>query len=591
MENTPLYRELQAKLDNAYTLRVNDLAMSIQLAEQARDIAERENWQGLYARALNQLGLFLMIKGEYARAISLSNAALNYFEAMNDTRGIANAKYNIASVYYKSDNFHEGLRYLLECLDLYRTLNDYHNEARVLKSMGTIYEYFGDVPNAIGAYERSITASRFAKDLNLESNAYNPLSGIYLNQGKVELAMSLIEKSIELKRKTNDVRGLAFALYGRGKILSKQGFFEEALSDYLAALEIHQTVGERLGEAMTTHKLGLLYKEKKEYSEAKKYLQMALEVSKAYNISIICIKAYHNLYHIAKLEGRQEEALLYLEEYISSKEAVMNFHTYHVIKSYESLAKIESLELEAKIQREKALIIENKNIELDSFFYRVSHDLKGPISSLMGLNNLVKKDVSDPTAQQYFDMYQAQIVRINTIVMELINLTRMGHGKENKQLIQFEVLINECLQSYSYLPHFTEIQVEVEVSEGLHYYAEWAIVNTILQNLIENAIKYCDPGKEEMIVRVVVKEQKGFLEIIVEDNGHGIPTEHQEKIFEMFFRASEQSNGTGLGLYILKRAVERLGGLVRLMSTPAKGSIFTVTLPFTNINQSQEAAN
>jgi signal transduction histidine kinase len=97
--------------------------------------------------------------------------------------------------------------------------------------------------------------------------------------------------------------------------------------------------------------------------------------------------------------------------------------------------------------------------------------------------------------------------------------------------------------------------------------------------LIENSIKYIDIEKNQQIVDISVKRDRNNIIIKLADNGLGIPAEHQERIFEMFFRASNNAEGTGLGLFILKRAVERLKGDVSLTSELSKGTTFIISLP------------
>ncbi|MEL7004688.1 MAG: tetratricopeptide repeat protein [Bacteroidota bacterium] len=125
-------REIHVKslLDEAYEGRTYDLPTSIKLTQEAILASQEFEDQKLYTRALNQLALFHMITGDYEESISLSEKALTISEKANDLKGIADAKYNIASVHYKSDNFHLGLEFLLECLATYKLLGDYHNQAR-----------------------------------------------------------------------------------------------------------------------------------------------------------------------------------------------------------------------------------------------------------------------------------------------------------------------------------------------------------------------------------------------------------------------------------------------------------------------------
>ncbi|MFZ6011006.1 MAG: tetratricopeptide repeat protein [Bacteroidota bacterium] len=567
-------------LKKAFEVRVSNLELSIELANQALSTGQQIKNSQLIAEAKNHLGLFYMVLGKFKRALHYAEEALDYYEGMSDLRGIADAKYTIAGVHYKTDNFHVGLEFLLDCLFIYRKLGDSYNEARVLKSMGTIYEYFGDLDNAIESYLRSVEAGQTAQDPNLESNAYNPLSGIYLKRGMNDLALSTIEKSISIKEQTKDIRGLAFALYGRGKIYLKTRKFDLAMTDLTQSLQLQEQMGDQLGICMARNKMGLLHYELREYDEAKKHWLKALEISNEYNIRFIRYKSVFNLHLLARSEGNTQEALDYLEKYISIKETMINSHTYNVIKSYEAISRVKSLEREADIQRSKTEIIEKKNAELDSFFYRVSHDLKGPISSLLGLNNLMKHEVKDPDAQRYLNMYQSQIMRINNIVLDLIDLTRMNHAEVNLVKINFETLLNECINTYRYLENFNSIKFNIDIDSKMEFYSEWAIVNTILQNLIENAIKYSKPHVSSF-VNVSIAASGKFVKIVVEDNGIGIDPELQAKVFNMFFRANDRVDGTGLGLYILKRAVERLHGEVLFESTVHQGTRFEVMLPFT----------
>lgn len=585
------YQEMRKNAEDllrkAYALRVNDLEASIRLADQVIAIAFELNDEELVATAKNQIALFLMIRGQFDQALLIANEALTYFEKIRNLKGIADAKYSIASVHYKTDNYHLGLEVLLDCLYLYRNLNDFHNEARVLKSMGTIYEYFGDQENAINAYQDSIKAGQRANDPNLESNAYNPLSGIYLKRNQIELALTTIEKSIEIKTETRDIRGLAFALYGRGKVFIKTKKYDLALKDLQECLKIQSEMGDQLGIAMAYNKLGVLYYHLANYDMARSYTVNAQKIADKYKIQFIRYKSLYHLHRIAKAEHRTDEALQHLDAYLALKESIINSHTYNVIKSYETISQVKALEHEAEVQRHRTEIIEKKNAELDSFFYRVSHDLKGPISSLLGLHNLVKHEIKDEVAKQYFQMYQTQIMRINNIVMDLIDLTRMNNNTNNHVRIDFESLLKECISAYHYLPHYASIRFVTDIQPGIEFHSEWGIINTILQNLIENAIKYARP-ENKPFVRIAIREEGPLLIIEVEDNGLGIDVSHHPKVFEMFFRANDKIDGTGLGLYILKRAVERLHGEVSFKSTVDSGTKFTVKLP--SAGQFQQAS-
>jgi signal transduction histidine kinase len=233
-----------------------------------------------------------------------------------------------------------------------------------------------------------------------------------------------------------------------------------------------------------------------------------------------------------------------------------------------------------KLQTE---IIENKNAELDSFFYRISHDLKGPITSLLGLSYLAKREVNDERAREYFEKQHQQVERLENIITSLIKLTKLNHTQLNKEKIDFNKMIDECILSFNGLSNFGTLTFKKDIQPGIEFYSEWTLLNAILQNLIENAIKYS--AERSPFVLIHVRVESAWVIIEVEDNGQGIPYEDQSRIFEMFYRATENATGSGLGLYILKRSVDRLKGFVEIKSEVGEGSTFTVRLPVLN-NQS-----
>jgi signal transduction histidine kinase len=311
--------------------------------------------------------------------------------------------------------------------------------------------------------------------------------------------------------------------------------------------------------------------------EASHYFLKALQLAEKHNVQWIRFKANFNLYQLAKREGDAKKALDYLENYFLQKESVINNETYSIIKSYDSISKIESLEREAQSQKEKNEIIEKKNAELDSFFYRISHDLKGPVSSLLGLNAVVNMEISDEPSLRLFAMYHSQVMRMNDIVMGLINLTEINNTEKLRTRIDFEKLVDECVDSCRYLEQFSKMKVEKDI-QPIEFHSEWAIINTILQNLIENGIKYSRTNTQPFLKIKIYTEQPQIV-LSVEDNGQGIPESHQSSIFNMFYRANQRAKGSGLGLYILKRAVERLNGTIAFTSIINTGSTFVVKLP------------
>jgi len=569
---------LEDQLEQAYQGRMSNIKESFEGVLSVLKISKAQKFESIVARSHNYLGLLYMIQGNHLKSITHSQQALDYFQRVQSLKEIADAKFNIASSLYKTDNFHGGLKGLLECRQIYQSIGDGSNECRALKSIATIYEYWGDTNKAFLIYKECIELATKHGDLAMLSNAYNPISGLYLKRGDIETATKISDKSIAIKKKIKDERGLAYSIYGKGKVFFAQKKLDRAEACFLQSLTLQQKFGDKLGEGMVLNKLGLTYIDKKDYTQAEKMLKQSITLAEKYNVNVVLFKSYQSLYRLYKMQGDETKALQCLEKSILHKENNVQSHTSDIIKSYEAANEIYKLEKDTKAQMDYLEVVQKKNTELDSFFYRVSHDLKGPISSLLGLNSLIEKEVFDEEVLKYFNMYKKLSMRIDTIVMDLINITRISSHKIVPVQIDFMQLIEECILSYSYFDNFDRIEFRIEVEEDIDFKSEWVIVNTILQNLIENSIKYIREDAKKPYVLVKVYTEDHFLYIKVKDNGQGIPEEHHEKIYEMFFRANERADGSGLGLYILKRAVERLQGMVMLKSKLGKGTTFTVCI-------------
>jgi hypothetical protein len=279
--------------------------------------------------------------------------------------------------------------------------------------------------------------------------------------------------------------------------------------------------------------------------------------------------------HFRRLKKEKEDAQLLAlkvqQEATEELELKVSIRTEQLSRANEELQS--TLETN-KLQTE---IIENKNAVLDSFFYRISHDLRGPISSLLSLSFLAKIDVKDKLALDYIEKQHQQVERLNNIITGLMNLATLNRTDLQEELIDFHKIIDDCIGSFDGLENFASVSFVKNIQPGIKFYSEWTLLNAILQNLIENAIKY-SKGPHPY-VKISVRQEGALIILEVEDNGQGIPQKHQSKIFEMFFRATQNATGTGLGLYILKRSVDKLKGTIEFKSEVEIGSTFTVKLP------------
>ncbi len=581
--------KIEQLLEQAYSSRVSDLAISIDLGQQALSLSRELGEKELTARSLNRLSLFYMIQGRYDESLSMAKEAINYFEELNDEMGVANAKYSIAGIYYKTNNFHLGLVNLIDCLRIYKKHNDYHNLARTQKSMGTIYDFLGDVNNSFKSYEGSIESAKKAGDLNLESNAFNPLSGLYLKQKNPDKAMEIIEASIAMKQKTGDTRGMAFAIYGRGKVYTYLQEYERAELDYLHALDIHERMGEPLGKGMTLNKLGILYSIQGKDEKAKEYFHRALEYCEEYNIFLVIIKANHGLYQIYKHQDNAIKALEILERYIKIKESLINTQTLMVIRNYEMITRIESMEKEAQLEKERAEILEKQRraeqlakVKQD-FLSTMSHEIRTPLNAIISIASLLNEKHFDKEELELFRSLKFASNNLLMLVNDILDFTKLDQVKvklENRST-DFRLFLENLKNTYNGLALEKGLEMSLKVDPEIsdHYEIDETKLGQILGNLLSNAVKYSEHG----FVKIEVNKRNGsqendWVEFKVIDSGIGIANSIGQEVFESFFQIgpvrTRKHGGSGLGLAIVKKLVELHGSTIYMNSEVGIGSTF-----------------
>ena len=220
------------------------------------------------------------------------------------------------------------------------------------------------------------------------------------------------------------------------------------------------------------------------------------------------------------------------------------------------------------------------NKEMEQLLYRASHDLKGPISSVEGVLNLFRIEKSeDTTVQQYTNMIETSVKKLSELIKDLTKVSSIKQGKLNVKIIDFEHLIRSIIATFFFYENYENIDFRVYINCKKEFSTDESLLYTIIQNFVENGIKYSKRYHDNSLVQITVKDTPKGIEIEFLDNGIGIPKTYQKTIFDMFIRASDQAKGSGLGLYIVHNAIKKLQGTIRLESEEHAGSIFTVRLP------------
>lgn len=224
-------------------------------------------------------------------------------------------------------------------------------------------------------------------------------------------------------------------------------------------------------------------------------------------------------------------------------------------------------------------LLTKTNNELDRFVYSTSHDLRAPLTSILGLINIAALSDDPVTQKRYMSMMRDRIGILDKFIKDITDYSRNNRLAVDLHPIQLHSLIAEIWEMLRYTPEAQHMRFEIDIPTDIIIESDVNRLRTVLLNLITNAIRYHDSRKADKYIRLRYQASGKGFHIKVEDNGQGIDPVYHQRIFDMFFRANETSTGSGLGLYIVKETIAKLSGSIQLESSPGVGSVFTVKLP------------
>lgn len=221
------------------------------------------------------------------------------------------------------------------------------------------------------------------------------------------------------------------------------------------------------------------------------------------------------------------------------------------------------------------------NKELDSFVYSVSHDLRSPLSSILGLVNVAKIDATKnkDTIDNYFGMIERSVLKLDETLREILDYSRNARGELIISEIDLGQLIGNSLDQLKHITGYHEIKKLINIQGHTALYSDAYRLSVIISNLASNAIKYRDEHKPNQFVDITATITPAHVVFLIRDNGIGIHPDHLRSVFNMFYRATDRSQGAGLGLYIVKEMVEKLGGTIVIDSEHGRETVISLTIP------------
>ena len=220
------------------------------------------------------------------------------------------------------------------------------------------------------------------------------------------------------------------------------------------------------------------------------------------------------------------------------------------------------------------------NKELDNFVYSVSHDLRSPLLSVKGLLSLMKeRPMEDEKSVDYLQMAEKSVNHLDDTIREILAYSRNTRLGLSMEKFDLKVLAEQVYEDLRYV-NGENISFAIAVEGSTEIISDRSRINTVLRNVIGNAIKYSKAPIDNPCINVSIKRgNKNEVLIRVEDNGEGISKEKLEKVFDMFYRGTSTGQGTGLGLYICREILNKLGGSITIQSVLGAGTTIELTIP------------
>ena len=611
-------------------MRIGQTSSASELANDALKTAQQNNLKFYEGVAYNLKGLILQREKKYTESLVDFKKGFSIRESIKDKPGMAASLNNIGEIYAEMGDLQTALNFQMQSEAIAVSILSLKNLVWAHLDMGRVYLKQKNFAKAEYYLVKAEILANQIKFQHVLQYVYPARRNLFAAQGKLKEALIYsiryehFEDSISTSSITNRVLSLQ-SIYALGRknqeieLLSKdkqvqedqitiqknkiqrQQFFIIAtvlgliflsvlvyiLYQYFrkkAALnkelqernEEIQAQSEELSESNT-----LLVTLNQKLSERQEEIQAQSEELTEANTSLTMLNmelAEKNEKMATQSEELSEanSQFLHLNQELAIKQKELEAQAEELRESYDVISELNE-SLEQKVE-ERTREMKQAYKELDTFFYRSSHDFKRPLTTFMGLAEVAKITVKDNIALDLFEKVKETAVNLDRMLIKLQSISDVGAHQFVYKEVSMQQVYESAFDTYHEMIDQFGVHVTINVRPIKSFQSYPAFLKIIVENLVENAIQFRSHNNPNIVL--AAQEIEGGVQLTIRDNGQGIQEEYQSRLFEMFFRGSEQSKGNGLGLYIVKKAVEKMKGNFTFKSIYQQGTTITVWFPF-----------
>jgi len=636
-EKAPEMEKAEIYLQLSFATR-NDSANSNSYAIKAFQLAVEKNQIPEQAKALFYLGETAYHSTNYLSALSAYKKAMTVYTDIKDTANLVNCYKLIGLCYYNMDQGDKAILQFIEGMKLcendtlitakllsnmamthtrMRNMNDavkYYRKALSLNAsihntegMGVNYNGLGEVYKIINRPDSALINYLKAKNLNkkieFQAATLSNLAGIYMiYPDSMKKAVRCLKESWDIFRQLGKYQYEAEFKQGLGVILFKQGKYKTAIDAFNASIEVNDKYNRGFKIRTTCHNLlAKVYEKMGDYQTSLKHMKLYMQ----YSDSLAQKEKYDRLSNLEKLyetekkenqivrlQAKQELTLIQLRKNKQLKQLGITIALLLLLLLLIIGLKYIDKNRLNRILEEKNNVIEKSEQELrllnaskNKFFSIIAHDLKNPLHNVLGFSYLMHKDYDrfkeDERRKFASDIYQSTN-NIFRLLQNLLEWSRSQTGNLNfsPAVVEYQRILDNSLSVLKTLAEQKNIVIKTGNDPELKIYGDPLMIETVLRNLINNAIKFTPEGGQ---IEVCAKESDGQTVISVSDTGIGISEEETQNLFRIDSKVKRKGtnneDGTGLGLILCHEFVDKHNGKIWAESTPGKGSEFIFSLP------------
>lgn len=627
-----------------------DPLLSIQKAEASLLMAEQAKNHPAQSTSLNILGqAHRVLLSDFEKALEYCFTALKINETHNLPKGKAETLSAIGQIYKEVGNNYKAMEYYMQSLIIQQELHDDEGIINTLNALGTIYLDLEANEKALAYHSKALAISSGKSLRKLEANTVFHIGQVYKREGKLNGALKHHKEALSIRKAIDDQAGIAQSYTLIGEIYLLQGNDKQALQHQLIGIKTKKKLQDKAGLAKSYNEIGAIFIQSKEYERAIRNLELALQYGVEKQAKKQIRDSYEHLYLCHSALGNYSRALEYKDLFIAIGEFIYSEESERKIAEMQTKYEIDKKENEIKILKQEQVLKEfqlsqqkeyknfliagiimvaviallsfyslkvkkRSNIQLtetngqineknkaleelnatkDKFFSIISHDLKGPLNSLTSFSGLLinhTAHLSKEEIQMLAKDLDQSVKGLFSLLENLLEWSRSQSGniELKPETLDLNDLINQSKSLLAKTAETKNIAIQTKEYYNIAVNADRNSINTVIRNLISNAIKFTPSGGE---IKIDARESSNMVMISVQDNGVGISEDVIDRLFRIDKKhttnGTSNEKGTGLGLILCKEFIEKNGGTIAVESQEGKGSVFTFTLPKAQSTQYQ----